>query len=95
MIKNKTLFTIFGFVAVCFLTAIAFVAYGLIKSGFWRGPDAVFGDQNLKTSVALIELHKVRFGHYPQHLSDLRFLGQWDPIHVQSVSYYPSGDLTK
>jgi len=52
----------------------------------------MFGDQNLKTAVALIELHKVRFGRYPSSLQDLRFTGQWDQIALQSVSYYPSPD---
>ena len=52
----------------------------------------MFGDQHLKTAMALIELHKVRYGKYPGSLVDLRFTGQWDQIALQSVSYYPNAD---
>ncbi len=48
----------------------------------------MFGDQHLKTAVALIELHKVRFGKYPDTLRDLKFTGQWDQLALQSVGYY-------
>jgi hypothetical protein len=51
-----------------------------------------FGDQHLKTTVALVELHKVRYGKYPDSLSDLKFTGQWDQIALQSVRYYPNAD---
>ena len=63
-------------------------------SGITRVPDNLFGDQHLKTTVALIELHKVRFGKYPDSLSDLKFTGQWDQIALQSVRYYPNADRT-
>ena len=33
----------------------------IIASGITRVPDNLFGDQHLKTTVALIELHKVRY----------------------------------
>ena len=52
----------------------------------------MFGDQHLKTAVALIELHKVRYGKYPDSLRDLKFTGQWDPIALQRVSYFPNAD---
>jgi hypothetical protein len=54
----------------------------------------MFGDQHLKTTVALIELHKVRYGKYPDSLSDLKFTGEWDQIALQSVSCYPNADRT-
>jgi hypothetical protein len=66
----------------------------IIASGITRGPDNVFGDQNLKTSLALIELYKVRYGKYPDSLSDLKFIGQWDGIALNSVRYYPNADRT-
>ena len=47
--------------------------------------DAQFGDQNFKSAIALIELHKVRFGSYPDQLSDLKFTGQWDQIWMSAV----------
>ena len=49
--------------------------------------DQKFGDQHFKTSVALIELHKVRFGEYPNSLNDLKFVGEWDQIALASVKY--------
>jgi hypothetical protein len=54
---------------------------------FQRDADAKFGDQYFKTVIALIELHKVRTGQYPAALSELEFLGDWDPIALHSVSY--------
>jgi hypothetical protein len=54
----------------------------------------MFGDQHLKTTVALIELHKVRFGKYPSSLSDLKFTGQWDQIALRSVRYYTNANRT-
>jgi len=59
-------------------------------SGITSVFDNKFGDQHLKTAVALIELHKVRFGKYPDSLRDLKFTGDWDQLHLMSVSYYPS-----
>jgi hypothetical protein len=66
----------------------------IIVSGVPKAPDKLFGDQHLKTAVALIELHKVRFGTYPGSLSDLKFTGEWDQIALQRVGYYPSADRT-
>jgi hypothetical protein len=69
------------------IASIAFSAWQFYKLQFWRGPDVQFGDQHLKTSVALIELHKVRYGKYPKDLSDLTFTGAWDAIALNSVRY--------
>ncbi len=49
--------------------------------------DDAFGDQNFKSAIALVELHRVRFGAYPDKISDLKFLGQWDQIYVSGVEY--------
>src|SRR6476620_3265240 len=49
--------------------------------------DQKFGDQHFKTALALIELHKVRFGEYPNSLSELKFVGEWDQIALSNVSY--------
>ncbi len=54
---------------------------------FQKQADAEFGDQHFKTAIALIELHKVRFGEYPKTLADLRFTGGWDDIALSSVQY--------
>ncbi len=70
------------------------IVRSIVASGITKGPDNMFGDQHLKTSVALIELHKVRYGEYPDTIRDLKFTGQWDQIALQSVGYYPSTDHT-
>lgn len=54
--------------------------------------DAQFGDQNFKSAIALIELHKVRFGVYPDRLNDLRFTGEWDQLWMSAVEYTKAGD---
>src|SRR5215470_6090933 len=54
---------------------------------FRQQADAKFGDQNFKSAVALIELHKVRFGSYPDRLTDLKFTGDWDQIWIAAVEY--------
>lgn len=52
-----------------------------------QNADAKFGDQHFKTTIALVELYKVRYGHYPDALSDIRYTGDWDPIALNSVAY--------
>lgn len=55
--------------------------------GFKTDADRKFGDQHFKTVIALIELHRIRYGSYPQSLEDLKFQGDWDAIALTSVSY--------
>ena len=59
---------------------------------FKKRADKEFGDQHFKTAIALIELHKTRYGEYPDTLDDLRFIGQWDRIALASVEYEKLGD---
>jgi hypothetical protein len=66
--------------------------YFVLRSGVTRPFDNMFGDQHLKTLVALIELHKTRYGVYPKSLEDLRFTGAWDGIALGSASYCVSDD---
>ena len=47
----------------------------------------MFGDQHFKTAVALIELHKIRYGAYPETVDEIKFTGDWDKIIYSSVSY--------
>jgi len=54
---------------------------------FQQQADAKFGDQHFKTTIALIELHKVRNGAYPENLKALQFTGDWDAIAINSVEY--------
>jgi hypothetical protein len=77
--------------AVC----IGALVYYVSTSGITRPFDNKFGDQHLKTAIALLELHRVRYGRYPQSLSELRFAGEWDQIALSAVRYYPAPDGTK
>ena len=55
--------------------------------GFRQQADSQFGDQNFKSAIALIELHKVRFGIYPKDLTELKFTGSWDQLWMSAVKY--------
>ena len=72
-----------GLLVVAVIVALAVFAVrscirSTLKSGITSRPDELFGKQHLSTAVALIELHKVRLGQYPQSLKDLKFTGEWD-----------------
>jgi len=54
---------------------------------FGEEADEKFGDQNFKTSIALIELHNVRNGSYPDSLDDIEYTGDWDAIYLNGVEY--------
>jgi hypothetical protein len=69
-------------IVVCGLVLIS-----LSCGEFRREADAQFGDQNFKSAIALIELHKVRFGSYPDNLADLKFTGLWDQNWISAVTY--------
>src|ERR1700677_996910 len=72
-------------IVVC-LALLVVVASGLlavrsiVRTGITKVPDDLFGDQYLKTAVALVELHKVRSGKYPDSLSNIRYIGQLTPL---------------
>ena len=51
-----------------------------------------FGDHHFKTAIALIELHKMRYGDYPVTLDSLKYLGDWDKIIFTSVRYTKHGE---
>ena len=54
---------------------------------FREESDEKFGDQNFKSSIALIELHNVRNGSYPESLNDIEYTGEWDEIYLSGVEY--------
>jgi hypothetical protein len=66
----------------------------ITSSGITRPIDNIFGDQHLKTTVALVELHKLRYGRYPKSLRELRFAGNWDQLALNSVAYYTNPEGT-
>ncbi len=82
-------------ICACVVGVVTLAALGwwmLSNANFTRQADQTFGDQHLKTTVALLELHKVRNGQYPEDLDDLEFLGQRDRMHVNSCNYVPADD---
>lgn len=85
---SRSRIIIFAVAGFSLLLILVVIAMQIARTQFWRGPDVQFGDQHLKTTVALVELHKVRYGKYPQALSELQFLGDWDPLATKSVSYH-------
>ena len=92
--KHLTLFLILGGASVLSILVIG-IFFGVRffqKHGITELMDRQFGDQNLKTTVALLELHKVRYGRYPDSLKDLTYVGDWDQIHLDGMLYRPSED---
>jgi len=81
-----------GSVAAALLVSLLAGIYWLFRSGVTLSLDNKFGDQHLKTTVALVELHKTRYGAYPDSLSELRFVGDWDAIALGSVKYCAAQD---
>lgn len=57
-------------------------------SGDTRALEALVGDQYFKTAVALVELHKVRYGEYPNSLQDLKFTSAFDKAAINAVEYH-------
>ena len=70
-------------------SAALLIAFLLLSAGcdFPKEADAKFGDQHFKTAIALIELHKTRFGTYPDTLKELKFVGEWDALALSGVEY--------
>jgi len=86
---------VLGGLVVVIALASCFVFFILNSPDGWsvtRPFDNMFGDQHLKTTVALLELYKLRHGSYPDRLADLDFMGDWDRIILWTVAYYPSSD---
>jgi hypothetical protein len=91
--RSRKWFWVFLLIGVLIMTLVAGAIVGfrsIIASGITSSIDNKFGDQHLKTAVALIELHKVRFGKYPDSMRDLEFAGDWDQIALMNVRYYPN-----
>jgi hypothetical protein len=72
-------------VKVCLIAFVLVTAAGACN--FKRQADAKFGDQHFKTAIALVELYKVRHGSYPEALTTLDFVGDWDKVALGSVDY--------
>ena len=59
---------------------------------FQDGADEKIGARNFKSASALIELHNVRNGIYPNTLDQLEYLGDWDAIWHGAVNYTKTED---
>ena len=82
-----------AFAFFCVLVTVLSVSVAsFVRTDPTEPVDRMFGDQHLKTAVALIELHKVRYGEYPATLDDLRYTGDWDALALESVEYTPNAD---
>ena|SRR5437868_2453833 len=93
--KSRTwiVFVVLGALVFCWIGYGVFKVYRVFaNSGVASTMDQQFGDQYLKSAVALVELHKLRTGRYPERLADLRFIGQWDTLAVQNVRYIVAAD---
>lgn len=76
-----------------FLTAVfLLLVLALSACSFRKDADRKFGDQHFKTAIALIELHKLRFGGYPASLKELKFTGEWDQIALANCAYKLDGN---
>jgi hypothetical protein len=47
----------------------------------------MMADWEFKKAIAQIELHKLRNGHYPNSLSELKFLSAMDSSMIKNVDY--------
>ena len=90
----KIVLGVFGAIAVLGVACVAFAVWYVSTSGITRPIDKMFGDQHLKTAVALIELHKTRYGRYPESLRELKFTGDWDSIALNALSYHTNREGT-
>jgi hypothetical protein len=76
-----------------FLIAVLLsLGMALSACSFQKEADRKFGDQHFKTAIALIELHRLRFGAYPASLKELKFTGDWDQIALSNVEYNRVGN---
>jgi hypothetical protein len=95
--NNRTLKFVLAGVGTSLLIGVAglvlLIRY-ITSSGITRPIDNMFGDQHLKTTVALVELHKLRYGRYPKSLRELKFAGDWDRLALDAVAYYPNPEGT-
>lgn len=69
------------------LISILLIISSCFPEGFQEETNQKFGDQHFKTAIALIELHKIREGEYPEGLDNLKYTGDWDKIIFHSVQY--------
>ncbi|MES2555716.1 MAG: hypothetical protein V4604_06170 [Bacteroidota bacterium] len=73
--------------SILILTAVLFLTARCNMGKIQEQSNQQFGDQHFKTAIALIELHKTRFGEYPPTLDSVKYEGAWDQMALSSVEY--------
>ena len=73
--------------SILVLSTVLFLFAQCNMEKFQEQNNQQFGDQHFKTAIALIELHKTRFGEYPETLDSIKFRGDWDQLPLMSVAY--------
>lgn len=63
-----------------------------VDEAFMKESTAKFADQQFKSAIALVELHKIRTGEYPASLEEARFPGDWDKLGFENLKYERLGD---
>jgi len=69
-------------------------AVSIFRTPRFQKLQADMADQRFRTAVALIELHRVQSGKYPDSLRQIRFVGMRGRETLSSVKYVPSADRT-
>ena len=72
-----------SFITILLLIFLA----GCDFNSFMPGAQEKFVDQGYKTAIALIELHKLRTGQYPNTLNDIKYTGDWDQMYRAFINY--------
>ena len=70
---------IFIFVFILFI--VSFIDFRPTKKG-----DS-FTYEHYTSTIACIELHKIRYGEYPQNLKELKFFGRWTEMAFRLMEY--------
>lgn len=70
---------IFIFIFILFI--ISFIDFRSSKKG-----DS-FAEQYYTSTIASIELHKIRYGEYPKNLKELKFFGKWTSMGFRTMEY--------
>lgn len=74
-------------IKLAFILFSLFLINGCVNEDIRQG----FDDQHYKTSIALIELYKIRNGAYPDSLNDIKFIGDWDNQFLFAATYKEAG----
>ena len=48
----------------------------------------IFADRDFKMAIGCIELHKLRYGDYPESLNQLKFINEMDSSIFNNVQYF-------